>query len=733
MMAILLFASGRLFAETASADKPHIRIPYITARPNLQDYLDRNKEPQGLRIADFRQREPNDGAPAQLDTRVFLSYDDRNLYAIFLCKQDHSSLRAHVSRREDITEDDRVSLTLDTFHDGRRAYEFFSNPLGVQKDGIITEGQDDDFNFDAVWNSEGQLTPDGYAVLLAIPFKSLRFQRAAESTWGIAVGRYSPATREFSTWPYMTEQVQAYVSQFAFMEAVAETSPGRNLQLIPYVAVTGQRFLDDAGAPPFMRTQNEFRAGFDGKYVLHNALTFDFTVHPDFSQIESDEPQVTVNQRYEVFFPEKRPFFTEGAGFFQTPEDLFFSRRIVDPQLGLRMTGKVAGWALGLLSVDDRAEGRTLPSDDAISAQRANINVVRVQREVGSQSTVGFLYSRRRFGAESNDVFGVDARFKLGENWVLTGQAVRSLAHDHPTGRSAGSDYFAEIEHSGLHLNTLTSYLDRSPDFRADLGFIPRVDIRQARHQSTYRWRPRNSSLVSFGPTVDARAVWDHHGQLQEWLLDTPFTLAFKGPTSISVGHIEELETFQNIRFREHANYVEVSTQRLRWFGIDATYTHGTNINFFPAEGSLPFLGTSDDLSVQFTVRPTARLHLEETYLYSRLGAIANRQAVFNDHLFQTKFNYQFTRSLSLRAIVDYAATLPNSTLISLDHSKRLTGDVLLAYMTHPGTAIYVGYTNRRENIAFNPDPILGMHRTNTMDLQTGSQLFVKFSYLIRF
>ena len=728
-------------AETAGV-RTRIRLPRVAAPPRFADYLSKDFHPQGLRIAEFIQREPNDGSPATLETVVYLSYDEKNLYAVFVCKENQRLLRAHVSRREEILDDDRVSITLDTFHDGRRAYEFFANPLGIQREGIITEGQDDDFSFDALWHSEGRLTPGGFVVLIAIPFKTLRFHTASDATWGIALGRYSPVTKEFSTWPHLTEKIEAYVPQFATLEAMDDPTPGRNMQFIPYASFAGQRFLDiPAGTNPSLKTQNDWRGGLDAKFVLRDALTLDVTANPDFSQVESDEPQVTVNQRYEVFFPEKRPFFTEGSGFFQTPENLFFSRRIVDPQFGLRMTGKVGPWALGVLASDDRAQGKVIPAGDPYSGDRTDMEIVRVQREVGRQSTVGALLSRRHFGNSSNEVLSFDTRVKLGANWVLTGQAAQSRAHDLDGTHTSGSDYFAEVQHTGLHLSYFTNYLDRSPNFRADLGFIPRLDIRQLKNEAGYHWRPEHGSLVSFGPTINTHILWDHRGQLQEWLVDTPFSFTFKGPMFVSFGHLEEFEKFQGIGFRENATYFVFSTQAVKWLGFDASYSHGTNINFVPASDVRPFVGKSDDASLSVTLHPTSRLRVDQTYIYSRLGTLATPRepglprsvSAFNDHLFRTKVNYQFTRALSLRAIFDYNATLPNQSLVNLDRSKRMTGDVLLTYLVNPGTAIYVGYTDRRENLAFDPTDPSGLRRTGFPGLSTGRQVFVKASYLFRF
>lgn len=183
---------------------------------------------------------------------------------------------------------------------------FLANPLGIQLDGVTGEGQDDDYSFDTLWHSEGRLTADGYVVRMAIPFKSLRFSNAPAQTWGIAFGRIITRNNETSFWPYITRRIASFGTQVATLEGLERISPGRNLQFIPYGTFTSARFLE-AGQSD-LASDTLGRAGLDGKMVLHDAVTVDLTLNPDFSQVESDEPQVTVNQRFEVFFPEKRPF-----------------------------------------------------------------------------------------------------------------------------------------------------------------------------------------------------------------------------------------------------------------------------------------------------------------------------------------------------------------------------------------------------------------------------------------
>jgi hypothetical protein len=730
---ILLLNAALVHAKNAATSTAQLSVPRVLSAPTLSDYLDGRERPQELRISDFRQRDPYDGEPAISPTTAYVSHDENNIYAIFVCKEVAGRARAHIGRRDDLTGDETVSFMLDTFHDGRHAYEFIANPLGVQMDGMITEGQDEDFSFDAVWRSEGRRTADGYVVWMAIPFKSLRFHSGDASSWGIALGRIIPTNNESDTWPHLTRRIDGYVPQFAALGALLDVKSGRGLQLIPYVFGRRQKFLDTATSTTFFHSTNEFRGGLDAKYVFRDRFTFDFTANPDFSQVESDEPQVTINQRYEVFFPEKRPFFTESAGYFQTPETLFFSRRVVDPQFGARMTGKAAGWTLGLLSIDDRSASQLLSEGGEIG--RAHIGVARVQRDLGKESTVGVFFSQYSFASSSNRVMSVDSRIKLNPNWTITGQGVHSFARDLNGFESAGHSLLAEVSHFGRHLTSDTMFRDRSPGFRADLGFIPRVDLRLIKNATNYRWRPETGAVVSFGPSLLTSMDWDHTGHMQDWSVDSSFAVNLRRSTSVTAGRTEVFERFQNLPFRQNATYAYLTSEMFDWAAMDASYTRGTNINYFPAGGLLPFLSNSTAADIGLTLRPTRRLRASETYIFDELHTIAGvepagtSRSIFNNHLLRTKVSYQFTTRFALRAIVDYNAVLSNPALVDLERSKRIGLDFLFSYTVNPGTAIYVGYSNQCENLRLSDGAI---QRVGAPGLMTGNQVFVKISYLFR-
>lgn len=736
-------ASISLFGEEPQSDvRSRLTIPRVKRAPSIEDFVNEIPREAEAMVTGFRQYSPGDGVPAHVETRVYVSYDDDNLYVVFVCLDDPAKVRARLSKREDISDDDMVVVAIDTYYDFQRTFNFRTNPLGVQHDAIITEGQPDDPNFDTVWRSEGQLTRDGYVVWMAIPFKSLRFRRAPKQKWDIVFCRSSPRYSEFSCWPYITKRKESFLQQQADLDGLEQISPGRNIQLIPYGALSNSRFLERE--VPRFQEQNDLRAGLDVKAVLNDSLALDLTLNPDFSQVESDEPQVTANQRYEVFYPERRPFFIENAGYFRTPMDssglldrsnsLFFSRRIIEPRFGSRLTGKSGPWALGALITDDRAAGTLADPTSDLAGHRALDGVFRLRRDFSGQSSAGVLITSRDFGSSFSRMFSFDTRLRLNENWIFSGQLLRSESRSDSEGRLSAPGYYAGIKHSGLHFNYSGDYLDLSPDFRTELGFIPRVDVRRTEHQVAYKWIPEGRRILSFEPSVILSGNWDRRNRLQNWDVVPGATMTFPGRTSLSGRRIESYELFDQIGFRKYANSAAFTTQWWKWLKIDAEYARGKGINYYPAGELSPFIARTSDARAGATLRLSKRMRIQESYLYSGLTTTGEpREGVFENHISRSRLNYQFTRRLSLRTIVDYRALNPNESLVDLDHDKRFGADVLLTYLVNPGTAFYIGYSDLRENLEIIPTLRPSLHRTDSPFHQVGRQLFVKLSYLIRF
>ena len=720
-----------------------VQISRVSSPPHLDQFLDHRHTEGGPRhrsietgegglgvvVTDLRQREPGDGTPVSQPTTVYLSYDDQNLYAVFVCRDDPAKVRASIARREEISRDDAVVLYLDAFRDREHAYFFMANPRGVQLDGIFTEGQDEDLNYDVVWRSEGRLTADGYVVRLAIPFRSLRFPRASTQTWGVAVGRIIRRNNEESYWPHLTNRVKGFVPQFASLQGLEHISPGRNVQLNPYSTLARARFLDE-DAPAF-RTEGDERVGLDAKLVLRDALTLDATVNPDFSQVETDDPQVTLNERFEVFFPEKRPFFLENAGFFTTPVNLFFSRRIVDPGAGVRLTGKAGRWALGAIAINDREPGR-VPAPDRLAGSRAGVGALRVQRELGKESTVGFLVTERELKGSVNRMYSLDGRLRFGKSWALVGQLIRSENRElDDSALVSGFGALAELQRDGRHVDYVGRYLEFGPDFAAPLGFVKRTGYRETKHELQYKWRPKGSAVVGYGPTMSVLYNWDPTGAILDREIGAEFKVELVSQSEVKVERTEAFELFEDVGFRLYETKASLATEWLKWLALDASYTWGTAVNHDPAEGLSPFLGRAAETQLNVTLRPTSRLRLDQTYIVSRLNTSTGAR-VLSERLLRTKINYQFNRFLSLRAIVDYEAETGDTTLADVEDDKQWRGDVLATYLLNPGTALYVGYTDTYQNLGLfgNPPEVV---RRRSADTSIGRQLFVKLSYLLRF
>jgi len=733
----LLFAALLLASEPLRAQTPRARLvaQRVDQPPKLEEFLAPDPPAGGVRVAEFRQREPGDGVPVSVPTTAYVSYDDAKLYVVFVCQDDPARIRAGLTKREEISVDDGVAVYLDTFRDRKRAYLFQANPLGVQLDGIVTEGQDDDYSFDAVWQSEGRLTPNGYVVRIAIPFRSLRFAKAPVQSWGIALARFVRRSNEEAYWPHVTKRLAGFVPQFGTIEQLRDISPGRNLQAIPYGAFTGARFLDTE--VPAFRKATDRRVGLDLKTVVRDAVTLDGTVNPDFSQVESDEPQVTINERFEVFFPEKRPFFIENAGYFQTPVNLFFSRRITDPGGGARLTTKAGRWALGAIGINDRAPEEFVGSGLA-REPHAGIGVVRAQREIGRESTVGLLVSNRQLAGGANRVASADARLALSKTWIFTSQVIATYARDSGAAGAAGTGLYAQVMRDGRNLDYSAQYLDLSPSFDAPLGFVPRVGVREMVHELQLVRRP-HGPIVKLGPTFTTAFTWDRSGALLDRSLKASWELKLVGETKLQVSHERAFELFDDVPFDLYETKLSLESEWLKWLAWSVSYKQGTDVNHKPPSGVAPFVAGAGKGELAVTFRPTPRLRLDHTYLCSRLTTLPGAAPaggppvrVFTDRILREKANYQFSRALSLRTIVDYTAVDRDSTLSRVAAERRWTVDVLLTYLVNPGTALFVGYRDGYENLGLQGSPPT-LYRTDEPTISVGRQVFVKMSYLLRF
>ncbi len=719
------------------------------------------------KVEGFTQREPRDGAPASQRTEVYLGYDSRSIYVVFVCFDDQpNKIRAHLNRRENVDGEEQVGIYFDTFLDHQRAYGFRTNPLGVQQDFIWTESLGPDNSFDTVWQSRGQRTGEGYVVWMAIPFKSLRFSSKLQQTWGILLERAIPRSSEDSFWPAVTPRVDGRLSQEGTLAGLEGISAGRNTQFVPYGVFRSFRSLDttDSANPRFTQKDAQGAVGLDAKVVVKDSLVLDATVHPDFSQVESDEPRPTANQRFAVYFPEKRPFFLENSDFFQTistvggMNDFYqpairyvFTRNIGDPQFGVRLTGKLGPYSAGFLVSDDFSIGNSLARSDPNFHKRAYFAIGRASRDIGKGSKIGVIFTDREFAGSFNRVGGFDARFKLTPSWVANLMAVVSSDLDTTGVYSYGSAYDFQLLRTGRRLTYDLEFHDASPGFITQTGFFRRPDIRRAIQNVDYTFHPEGKWLQVWGVSGIYGRSYDHSGLLLDESISPTLHLQFQGQSELGAFNGRFHETLRpvdyaallhNLDFPENFYGGWGSIGLLRQANFHGFAYHTGAINFNPPTGQAPFAGKEDFATLGVSLRPLTALAIDNTYILDRLRVHSNGRNIFTNHILRSKWNYQITRELSLRLILQYNAVLSDPLYSSLARAKDFNADFLITYLIHPGTAFYIGYNSNLENIDRRlclRVPLAGMCDPSTNGplrssgfLSDGRVLFVKLSYLFR-
>jgi len=744
------------------------KVPLLTEPLRLSDFSGMEPKPELkgklVRVTGFIQNAPNDGEPATQKTDVWVAHTKSTLFFVFICHDDRpAAIRSHLARRENITGDDTVSVLLDPFQDRRRGVLFSVNPAGVQADAAWTDTSsvdytaDADYSYDQVWDSEARVTSTGWMALIAIPFRSLRFRTTA-SDWGVVFSRNLPRNSEMDFWPRVSTGVSGVLSQEATMHGIEGVTGSHNLQLNPYALGQNEKQVIniDPLNPYWSSRSLEGTGGGEAKLIIKDSVVLDGTINPDFSDVESEQPQFTVNQRYPVYFPELRPFFLENANYFATPIDLVYTRNIVHPEYGIRLTGKIGATNLGFFAIDDREPGETYAPGDPLYLERAKYFVGRISQDLGKNSSVGLIYTDYEFGGGWNRIGGLDFTAHLNKNWTATGQMVESSTMEpndpaNPPTYSAGPASQLEIQRSGHSFVFDNLGKDYSTGFQTQLGFIPTTDLYSNQTTAIYIWYPKKQLVQSYGLSAFQLLGWDHQGnRLYHYSTFGPYVTFPRqiqiapqlGQNSDTLGPQDGYPLNHNVNFTENFGGVVVHGAPWSQLNFNLVALRTGNVNYNPVAGGVPFLLNAEEVQALITLQPVRRLTADNTYLLDRDHSAADGAFVYESQVFRTKINYQFTRSISARVITEYDSTLANPAETSLQRTKQIQTQALFTWLPHPGTVVYIGYNNNIQNLdrslcnrepggACNPS--YPVPPTSVDYLNTGKQIFVKFSYLFRF
>ncbi len=753
MVCSLCIALSPVFLSPAYATDSGVTIPKIDREPFFTDF-------SGMRpgtalansmakVENFVQREPDDGDAATQRTEAYIGYDEEQFYAIFLAfDTDPEQIRANLSSRENIDGDDTVGLTIDTFNDQRAAFSFRSTPFGIQWDARWTEGSSRragfDTTFEAVWDSEGQLTDQGYMVKMAIPLRSLRFPDSSEQLWRVQFGRDIPRLSERSYWPAYSIGIEGRLNQTAMLTGIRDVSPGNNSQIIPFIFARDVDALDPgaAGGPRFDRTAEQ-DVGIDAKFVFNDSMVLDLTLNPDFSQVESDQPQVTVNERFEVQFPERRPFFVENADFFATDSILVFTRRIVDPEGGVRFTGRAGNYGFGAIAINDEAPGLNRDPSDPLNGEKANIGILRGFRDISDQSRVGFLLTDRELGDGYNRVASLDGRFKLTDNWITNMQFIGTESEPVFGGETTtGYQRNIQVNRTGRTVSTHTHFVETTTNFDTELGFenrFFRADTSGIHNRLDLSFFPEGSTINSWGANVFDVYLNDTKGTRIYHQLGPGFNLGFDtnrfGLSYTDYTEILRPQDFPGIVSNKRFDYdnwqLSFNNSTLSTLEFGVRYRAGKTLNLVPAAENLPAVADTSRIDIDVLWRPIDRLRVDNTYLLTELETREGGIKAFTNEIIRSNWNYQFTKELSLRFIAQYEET-DSGPASRLKDNKNLNFDLLLRYVINPWSAFYVGYNSNQSN--FDIVEVEGEREViASSDLRRdGDQLFVKFSYLFQ-
>lgn len=756
-------------AKPTAQPLPDAKVPLLSEPLSLHDFPDMEPRP-GLKselghLRQFIQDTPVDGAPATQHTEVYLGRTKTTLYIVFLCFDKHPELiRTHLARRENILNDDFVTVNLDPFQDRLRGVEFQVNPNGVQADASWTETGGPDYSYDQVWDSDAKITSKGWMALMAIPFRSIRFPPKS-TDWGAVFWRNFPRNSEQDFWPRVSANVTGQLSQEGtlHLDGLTGVAGSHNIQLTPYALGQNEHTLEtlDPNNPYFSTRNAEATAGGEAKAVLKDSIVLDATVNPDFSDVESDQPQFTVNQRYPVYFPELRPFFLENASYFATPLTLLYTRNIVRPDVGGRVTGKLGRTNIGVLAIDDREPGQTVLSGDPLYGHKAGFFVGRVSQDLGKGSNVGLMYTDEEFGGGFNRIGGADFTWRANPHWTVLGQVVesatkqsnpQSTAAVFPTGYNAGPATDVQVLRSGHSFNLQNEYQDISKGFTTLLGFLQTSNIRSDHLHSNYQWFPKHSTVQSFGLETNQNIAFDHaHNRVYHYstfdvfaLLPDNIVLApVVGQNSDTVGPQDGYPLAANQNFTENYGGFVARGQPFSQLNFNVQGLKSGNVNYNPVSGQVPFLMNQETVQALISINPMRHLTDDNTYLLDRDHAAHEGQLVYESQTFRTKLNYQFTKAWSARVIVEYDSTLTNPLETSLPRTKQVQTQALLTWLPHPGTVLYIGYNGDIQNLnhqfcsvlqeSRSCDPLQPILPRGPGYLNDGRQFFVKASYLIRF
>lgn len=727
---ILLFAAASLHAEDGA--RPSFEARRVSPPPLIDGALDEEAWTSApAPTTEWKTYNPLYGDQIPQLTRVWVAYDAQYLYFAFECTDpEPDRIKTSVTRRDNIFSDDWVGLSLDALGTGQTSYHMMVNPSGVQLDMLNSVSGGEDLSPDWIWDSAGRRTPTGYAVEIRLPLQSIRFSGGQDVRMGILFWRRVSRLGMSVAWPAL--EPGKWVFEKHASVHFRDLEARRTREVIPAATWSAAETRETPSS--WSAADSHGDVGLSARVGVTSTVTLDATVNPDFSQVESDAFQVEVNQRFPVFFSEKRPFFMEGADIFslaalgQGDSSMYaavHTRRIVDPIVGAKVTGSIGRVTFGTLSAADQAPGHEAAEGERGHDRERTFNVGRVRYSLGSGSYAGAIVTDTRFAGDDNQVVGTDLSWRIHGSHRLNAMALQSWSRTpgdtatDPVRSSSGAAVQADYSFQSRRSSVSGQFEHYDRGFRMDTAFYNRVGFTAGWGYADWSFYPDKKKtpwLLKVSPFTFTQGGRDRVADGREFVNATGVRFNFTRQGFLRVDRITGTEPWQAEQYDTDRTRVFGGVQMLRWLNVFARISAGGAIYY---DTTAPFAGRSRDANAEITFQPTGRFTESLSYTRVAFDRKDTGSRVYTLDIVNTRTTYQFTRQLAVRGIVQYDSA-----------ERRVLTDFLSSWELRPGTLVYAGYGGLYERRQYADNA----WQSGEGDyLATRRGLFIKTSYLHRF
>lgn len=726
--------TGTVKAVDADTIKPDINAVRTDHPLNLSGKLDDPAWTDAIPIELLYEVQPGENVPAKQRTQAMILYDQDYIYVGFRCYDSvPRSIRANLSDRDKIFNDDFVIIIIDTYNDYQRGFEFAVNPFGIQGDLLKMGIGNEDPSYDMVWQSAAARNNEGWTAEMSIPFKSLSFSSDKSQTWTVVLGRNFPRNNRYIfSWTPFDRNKPNFLSQGGYIKGLENMKPGYSLEFLPYLMLQQSGTKSDLTDPASALNKGSLKARFGGgvQYSPGPNISINAVVNPDFSQIESDADQLTVNTTFALYYPEKRPFFMTGMDLLQTP--MYYSRTINNPSFATKVNGKAGKFSYIALAAYDRNSSITVPGEEESNTiqtvKGSYASVGRIRYDLGNENFIGVLWLARNIRDAHNYINGLDWNFKFWKNWYWQGELFLSDTKEindtalfksdrqfGSTGHDAGFNgekYYG----TGMHLTLMRqgrnysfsiTQNNFSPTYQTYNGLFPEVGERTTSMQQTYTIIPNKKIVKNASFFTSFSLINNYDGVLKNFTIEPGISLDMIGQTYLNVTYkVIDRERFRNIFFP--------GIRRIEWF-TQSTPLKGVYLSFqgevgrFIYRSDIPEMGTGYNLVSSLEIEPVSRLKTSFSWTYAMLNDIDSDAEFFKGHILRNITTLQFTRQLFLRNIVQYNT-----------FSDIFSVYPLLTYKFNAFTMFCAGMTQ----------DLLNYNQQDYTFKTSGYQYFVKLQYL---